>query len=337
MKYSLFYSFCFILGISIFFNHDSVFCKKKIIKKKKIISKPLGKRIVKSQKNNKQSTTKKQKEPSLGYLVWDATHNTILSSHNLNERFYPASLTKMLTLYLLFKALEKNKITLDTPFIASRLAATQKPSRLGLRLGQNLSVKNCIMALHLRSANDVAIMIGENLGTIYRCFPNESFLENSKTLQSPFRRFPLSLKTIEQKQNLTNFIIHMNDQGKKLNMHRSHFQMPSGWHNSSQYTCLMDMAYLIYALWRDFPQYRHFLSCGSYDIPGYGIKKTTNRLHGRIANLLFGKTGYTAPSGFNLATLLYHKGRYIAVIVMGGQSSAQRFQKTQQLIQKYCQ
>lgn len=288
--------------------------------------------------------------PPLGYLVWDATNGQVLTSKGYNQRFYPASLTKMLTLYLVFMALEKKHITLTTPFVASSLAAHQKPSRLGLRPGQTLGVEACILALHLRSANDVAIMIGENLGALYEVhrknnpqetktyFPQgEQILSSTFPLKNSFSFFPLSQSFVAQRKNLETFVRHMNSQSQQLSMTRSCFQRPSGWHDNGQYTCLMDMARLIYSLWRDFPQYRYFLTCGSATIPGYGPKKTTNRLHGNLKGLLFGKTGYTLPSGFNLASLFYdqRQKRYIVVVVLGGSSSAQRFQKTKDLARQY--
>lgn len=273
--------------------------------------------------------------PTLGYVVWDATNNQVLCSHGLDKRFYPASLTKMLTLYMLFHALEKSLLTLDTPLMASRLAASQRPSRLGIKRCACLSVFQCILALHLRSCNDVAMMIAENLGAIYNYFSDNPCYGDHQGYGATPSHFPLSLHLLENSKNLQKFMFLMNHQGKKLSLNQSSFQFPSGWHHPHQYTSLMDMARLTYDLWRDFPQYRSFISCGSAVIGSYGLKKTTNRLHGTIPGLIFGKTGYTVPSGYNLATLSYGHGRYLVVVVMGARTSNERFQKTRDLIKKY--
>lgn len=221
-------------------------------------------------------------------IVMDARSNEVLFQDQADLGRYPASLTKMMTLYMLFEAIERGEITLDTRLTASRNASRQPPSRLGLRRGDTITVDQAIRALVVQSANDVATMVAERLGG-----------------------------------SEARFAANMTARARELGMTETRFANASGLPDNRHRTTARDMATLSQALWRDFPEHYHV-----FQTPSFAWRRGSGRNHNRLLGQVEGvdgiKTGYTRASGFNLATMAERNGRRVIVVVLGGESSAAR-------------
>ncbi|MBK8545116.1 MAG: D-alanyl-D-alanine carboxypeptidase [Caulobacteraceae bacterium] len=235
-------------------------------------------------------------------IVMDARTNEVLLEDQADEARFPASLTKMMTLYMLFESIERGDMTLDTRLTASRNAARQPPSRLGLACSRrrgcdSITVDQAIRALAVQSANDVAVMVAERLGG------TES-----------------------------RFSANMTARARELGMSDSRFANASGLPDTAHRTTARDMATLSLALWRDFPQYYHY-----FQTPSFAWRRTSGRNHNRLLGSVDGvdgiKTGYTRASGFNLATMTERGGRRVIVVVLGGETAAARDAQVAYLIE----
>lgn len=221
-------------------------------------------------------------------IVVDADSGQVLHAVNADTRNYPASLTKMMTLYLVFEALEKGKLKLDQPLKASKRAAGMPPSKLGLKVGETITVKNAILALSTKSANDVAVVVAEALGGTE-----------------------------------IDFAKIMTQRAQDLGMNRTTFRNASGLPNRGQKSTARDMVRLAQALMRDYPQYYHYFSTPSFSYQG-----RTYRNHNRLLKNYDGadgiKTGYIRASGFNLVSSVQRDGRRIIAVVFGGKTARSR-------------
>ncbi len=226
--------------------------------------------------------------PRYATIVIDANTGEVLQATNANQRTYPASLTKMMTLYMLFDALKHKRITLKDQMIVSEHAEGQAPSKLGLRAGQSLQVETAIKALVIKSANDVAVIVAERLGGSEHNFANQ-----------------------------------MTNKARALGMSRTSFRNASGLPDAEQQTTARDMATLARALQRDFPQYYHYFATRSFTFAGQTIS-THNRLMLSYKGADGLKTGFIRASGFNLASSAQRDGRRLIGVVLGGKSSAAR-------------
>jgi len=221
-------------------------------------------------------------------IVVDMDTDEVLYEDRSDERRFPASLTKMMTLYLVFEALERGDIALNTRMTASRNASRQPASRLGIRRGDTITVEQAIAALAVRSANDVATVVAEHLGG------TES-----------------------------NFAARMTNRAQELGMTDTRFANASGLPDDRHRTTARDMALLSEALITNFAQYYHFFSTTEMSWRG-----TTGRNHNRLLGQVPGvdglKTGYTRASRYNLAASAIRNDRRIVAVVLGGESSAAR-------------
>lgn len=231
-------------------------------------------------------------------IVVDAKTGRVLSSANPDVRTYPASLTKMMTLYMLFDALEHRKVTLKTPMRASQRAVGMAPSKLGLRVGQTITVEDAIKALVTKSANDVAVVVAEHLGGTEVAFASK-----------------------------------MTQQARQLGMDRTTFRNASGLPNAGQVTTARDIATLSLALQNDFPRYYPYFSIQSFSWAGQTIR-SHNRVLLHYAGADGLKTGYIRASGFNLATSAQRNGVRLVGVVMGGRTSSSRDQHMMALLDK---
>jgi len=230
-------------------------------------------------------------------LVVDAETNEVLHADQADSIRYPASLTKMMTLYMLFEALEKGDIRLNDTIEASRRAAVQPPSRLGLRAGDRLTVEQAIGALVTKSANDVALAVAERL-------------EGSEA----------------------RFAQRMTAKARELGMRDTRYANASGLPDPNQITTARDVLVLSRALMRDFPQnYRYFQTSQFSWRNVYA--RNHNSLLGRVEGVDGIKTGYTRASGFNLASSAQRNGHRIFAVVMGGESAASRDAQMAHLIE----
>lgn len=221
-------------------------------------------------------------------LVVDGGTGMELYSRNADTQRYPASLTKIMTLYMTFDALKSGKWKLHTRLKVSRRASRQPQTRLGLKRGQTITVRQAILALITRSANDVATVIAENLaGTELR------------------------------------FARNMTNRARKLGMTRTRFRNASGLPNRGQVSTARDMVRLAVAIQRDFPQYYPYFRTKAFRFKGR-VFKNHNRLLGRYAGTEGIKTGYTNASGYNLVASVKRDGSHLIGVVFGGKTGARR-------------
>lgn len=225
---------------------------------------------------------------AISSIVIDGASGRVLSEANADAARYPASLTKMMTLYLLFDALDQRVVGMNTRLRVSSHAAMQPPSKLGLRPGQTITVRQAMLALATKSANDVAVVVAENL---------------AKTEAAFARRMTAKART--------------------LGMRRTTFRNASGLHHPQQRTTAREMAMLGRALLRDHPAQYSIFSTRSFR-----WKRVSHGNHNRLMNAYRGmdgiKTGYTGPAGFNLVASARHKERRLVGVVMGSRSAATR-------------
>ena len=221
-------------------------------------------------------------------LVIDAKTGELLHAVNENTRNYPASLTKLMTLYLLFEAIERKKIGLSSRLVVSRKAANRPASKLGLRSGELIRVKDAIMAIIIKSANDVASVVAESIG-----------------------------------RNERRFALMMTAKARKLGMSRTTFRNASGLPHRGQMSTAKDMAILTRAIIAHFPKYYHLFSRQAFTFRG-----RTYRTHNKVLKTFKGaegmKTGYINASGYNLVTTARRNGRRIIGVVFGSNTSRAR-------------
>ncbi|MFP6729443.1 MAG: D-alanyl-D-alanine carboxypeptidase family protein [Alphaproteobacteria bacterium] len=221
-------------------------------------------------------------------VVIDGKTGKVLYQKNMNHRHYPASLTKMMTLYLLFEAIDRGELSLNSKLKVSARAAGQPNSKLGVRKGKRIRVSDAILALVVKSANDVATVVAESLSKSEVAFAKK-----------------------------------MTAKAKALGMKRTSFRNASGLPNRGQLSTARDMAVLARSLYRDFPRYYKYFDADSFK---YGGK--TYRGHNKFVTSYSGadglKTGYIRASKFNLAASAKRDGRRLFAVVFGASSPDRR-------------
>jgi D-alanyl-D-alanine carboxypeptidase len=221
-------------------------------------------------------------------LVVDGATGKILYARNETAERHPASLTKMMTLYLLFDALKHGKMTMQTPMPVSYHASIQKPTKLGLRPGQTIDVDTAIRAIVIRSANDVAVVIAEALGG------TESHFGEMMTAR-----------------------------GRQIGMKESNFHNASGLPDPLQITTASDLAVLARHLAYEYPQYFPYFSLAGFKYQNVWYP-THDNLIGRYDGADGIKTGYTGASGFNLVSSVTRGTSHVIAVVMGGRTAVRR-------------
>lgn len=232
-------------------------------------------------------------------IVVDANTGKTLFASNADAKRYPASLTKMMTLYMMFEAMKTGKMNRNTPIKVSAYAAARPPTKIGFKAGQSIPAEAAILALITRSANDVASAVGEHLGG-----------------------------------SEGRFAQMMTARARQLGMRSTTFRNASGLPNKEQHTTARDMAVLGMALRQHFPKEFAYFSQKSFVYRGQTINGH-NRLLGRIQGVDGIKTGYTNASGFNLVSSVSADGRQIVAVVMGGRTAASRDAHMSELIKKH--
>jgi D-alanyl-D-alanine carboxypeptidase len=229
-------------------------------------------------------------------LVLDAKSGQTLIATHADERRHPASLTKLMTLYLLFLELDARKLKLNDGLSVSKTAAQQPPSNVALSPGDKLSVEQAILALTVKSANDVAVVIAENIAGS----------------QSKFAK-------------------RMNEQAHALGLRSSAFRNASGLYQQRQLTTARDMARLSRTLLRRFPQYYHYFSVPYFALHGrgYGNHNTFITQYAGADGL---KTGYIGASGYNLAASAERDGHRLVGVVLGAASPIDRNRRMAELL-----
>ncbi|GAB4535858.1 MAG: D-alanyl-D-alanine carboxypeptidase [Roseibium sp.] len=237
--------------------------------------------------------------PKYAGIVVDAKTGETLYNSSADAYRYPASLTKIMTLYLVFEELEAGRLSLDSNLTVSQYASGRPPSKIGLKPGSTIKVKDAILALVTKSANDVATVVAENIGGSERKFAER-----------------------------------MTRTARQLGMSKTTFRNPHGLPDSGQRTTARDMARLGIAIQERFPQYYGYFKTRAYTYRGrtYG---NHNKLLGRVKGVDGIKTGYIRASGFNLVTSVNTGGRQIVAVVMGGKTGASRNAQMTKLIGRY--
>lgn len=221
-------------------------------------------------------------------IVVDAESGEVLFARHADSRRYPASITKMMTLYLTFEALADGRAKLDDIITVSPHAASQPPSKLGLAAGQTITLDDAMHAMAVRSANDMAVAIAEHIGGSEGRFT--------------------ALMTLKANQ---------------LGMTQTRYVNANGLPDSRQLTSARDLAILARAVMRDYPQYYRYFGFHDWNYNGREYRNTNGLL--ATGNGYDGmKTGYTNASGYNLAASAVRDGRRLIVIVMGGRTTASR-------------
>ncbi len=229
-------------------------------------------------------------------LVIDADSGRVLHAEEATSAWYPASLTKLMTTYVVLSAVRENRVTLDTPLLYTANAQAQPASKMGFPVNTIITVDNGLKLLLVKSANDVAVMLAEGVGG-----------------------------------SVPAFVAEMNRTAQGLGMTQSRFANPNGWHDPDQVTSARDMGILARALYRDFPQYWSTYSIGALQL-GNRVIRGHNALLGRFPGADGMKTGFTCPSGFNLVASARRGKRRLIVVVLGHANSRERTQRAAELL-----
>lgn len=229
-------------------------------------------------------------------IIVDGNTGKVLYEENSDALRHPASVTKIMTLYLLFEQLEAGNLRLDSKLEVSAKAASQQPSKLGMKPGQTIEVEDAIKAIVTRSANDVAVVIAENLAGSESAFAEA-----------------------------------MTEKAHALGMSRTVYRNASGLPNVNQVTTARDLSILGRAIQDRFPKQYKYFATRTFYYRGQAIGNH-NRLLGRVEGVDGIKTGYTNASGYNLVTSVKRDGRYLVGVVLGGSSGGSRDARMTSLI-----
>ncbi len=232
-------------------------------------------------------------------LVLDARTGKVLSSENADTLNHPASLTKMMTLYLTFEALRRGEISWDSQIKVSRAAAAKPPMKLGLKAGSTITVREAVYGMIVRSANDAAAAMSEKLGGSEQNFARE-----------------------------------MTAKARQLGMSRTVFINASGLPASKQVTTARDMSTLAVALMRDYPREYRLFATPSFTFRGRKIRGHNNLMY-RYDGMDGIKTGYTNASGFNLVSAVRDGNRRVIGVVLGGRTARSRDDKMAALLNRH--
>ncbi len=230
-------------------------------------------------------------------MVMDARSGEVLHSRNADTRLHPASLTKMMTLYVVFDAIERGEISLDTKVKISQKAAAEPPSKLGLRTGQSIAIRHLIRAAAVKSANDAATALGEAVSGSEAAFARR-----------------------------------MNRMAKAMGMTRTTFRNAHGLTETGHLSTARDMTVLGRHLFYDFPEYYNLFSRQRTDAGGKTIYNTNRRLLGSYRGADGIKTGYTRAAGYNLVASAERGSERIIATVFGGRSVATRNAEVAELL-----
>ncbi|HEY4407471.1 MAG TPA: D-alanyl-D-alanine carboxypeptidase family protein [Xanthobacteraceae bacterium] len=231
-------------------------------------------------------------------LLVDVTSGKVLHAENATYPWYPASVTKLMTTYTTLRAVREGRITLDSVFTVSPIAAAQSPTKMGFPVGTQVTVDNAIKMLMVKSANDMAVLLAEGVSG-----------------------------------SIENFSAEMNSNAKALGMTQTNYVNPNGLPADEQITSARDLAILARALIREFPKYDSY-----WHLPGIRMGKRVvrnyNTLLGRYPGADGMKTGFICASGFNLVATATRDGRRLIAVVLGAPSSGVRAVKAAHLLEQ---
>lgn len=215
-------------------------------------------------------------------ILFDVKTGQVLEHEEAFRRWHPASLTKMMTAYVAFRAINAGELTLQSPIKITKISAAEPPSKMGYKPGSVMTLDNALKMMLGKSANDIAAAIGENVGGTLPAFAGR-----------------------------------MNAEAQRLGMTGSHFTNPNGLHDPENYTTARDMALLVRAIRLEFPQYGSYFTIEGLTTNGKNRIRGFNPLLGRFAGADGMKTGFVCASGYNLAGSATRDGRTLAAVVLG--------------------
>ncbi|MBL0374905.1 D-alanyl-D-alanine carboxypeptidase [Rhizobium sp. KVB221] len=232
------------------------------------------------------------------HMLVDIKSGKVLEHEDAFQKWYPASLTKLMTAYTVFRQVRAGRITIETPVVMSKAAAAQPASKMYLKPGDSMSLDDALKVLLVKSANDVAYAIAENVGG-----------------------------------TMPDFVNMMNAEAARLGMSSTHFINPNGLPGKGQYTTARDLALLAVAIRKEFPEY-----AGYFSLEGVKVGKRQygnfNKLIGRFAGADGMKTGFICASGFNQVSTATRNGRAVVSVVLGSDSLIHRADLSAELLEK---
>jgi D-alanyl-D-alanine carboxypeptidase len=229
-------------------------------------------------------------------IVVDANSGAVISDQNSAELWYPASVTKLMTAYVTFRALKAGKLNLTSPVTESLNAQNEPPSKMGFPVGTVMNLDNALKMMLVHSANDIAVAVAETVGG------SESA-----------------------------FVAMMNSEARRLGMNSTHFDNPNGLPDDAHVTTARDLAVLARALWVDFPEYRNYLTIPAIKA-GKRVLRSQNTLLERYHGTNGMKTGFICASGFNMVVSATRVGHTLIAVVLGATSSQSRAETAARLL-----
>ena len=229
-------------------------------------------------------------------VVIDMQNGRVLSHENAFQRWYPASLTKIMTAYVAFRAIKAGRLTLNSPVRVSKHAAGEPPSKMGYKPGSEMTLDNALKMLIVKSANDIAMAIAESVGG-----------------------------------SQAKFADMMNAEARRLGMTGTNYVNPNGLHDTRQYTTARDLAILSAAVRREFPEHEHYFGLEGITA-GKKLLRSYNILLGRFPGADGMKTGFVCASGFNLVGSATRGGRTLIAVVLGATSQEERAEAAAELL-----
>jgi D-alanyl-D-alanine carboxypeptidase len=231
-------------------------------------------------------------------LVVDASSGQVLIESQPTANWYPASLTKLMTVYVALQAMRAGRVTMDTPFVVSSRAANMPPSKMGFRPGVQVTLDNALKMLMVKSPNDVAVTVAEGVSGSVEAFADE-----------------------------------MNAAAAHLGLKESHFVNPNGLPDARQMSSARDMAMVARALIKEFPEENDIFGIGALQL-GDQIIQTHNGLIGHYPGADGMKTGFTCAAGFNVVASATHGGRRLIVVILGSSSARERTAEAEALFDR---
>jgi D-alanyl-D-alanine carboxypeptidase len=232
------------------------------------------------------------------YILVDATTGRVIAQHDAGHPWYPASITKLMTTFVAFRAMREGRVTADTLLTVSERAYVQAPTKMGFPLGTQVTLDNALKMLMVKSANDMAVSIAEGVGGTYE-----------------------------------NFIEEMNRTAAELGMTATHYNNPNGLPDDGQVTSARDMAILARAIYREFPEQEMM-----FRIPALRLGKRLIRNHNKLIDHYPGadgmKTGFICAGGFNIVASAKRGDKRLIVVVLGGRSNGSRNDDAAKLFEK---
>ena len=231
-------------------------------------------------------------------VTMDVASGDVLYAQDATQPWFPASTTKLMTVYVALSAVRDHQIAMNTPLVVSARAHKMPPSKMGFPVGTQVTLDNAMKMLMVRSANDIAITVAEGVAGSVEAFADD-----------------------------------MNRAAAQLGMHESHFVNPNGLPNPEHYSSARDMAILARALYTEFPDEAGLFNLGELSL-GAELIPNHNNLLGRYPGVDGMKTGFTCPAGFNVVASAFRDGRRIVVVVFGAPSVATRTEKVAALFDR---